>query len=115
MRDFRKDTADRRALPQRKDQQRFSCPARGFEAKGLSVTSKSSASATAERLRHRRPFALVLAASLLLAVAQPLMSGFFDERGTFDVFFSLLIITVLVLVFEQREHRRVAFSLGRTK
>jgi len=55
---------------------------------------------------------VVLAASLLLAVAQPLLSGLFDERGTFDVFFSLLIGTVLVLVFEQREHRRVAFSLG---
>ena len=76
------------------------------------MTGKSTASTTAEPLRRRWPFAVVLAASLLLAVAQPLMSGLFDERGTFDVFLSLLIVTVLVLVFEQKEHRRVAFSLG---
>jgi len=55
---------------------------------------------------------MVLVAALLLAVAQPLMSGLFGERGTFDFFFSLLIVTVLMLVFEQREYRRVAFSLG---
>ena len=51
-------------------------------------------------------------ASLLLAVAQPLTSGLFEEEGSFDVFFSLLIAAVLLLVFEEREHRRVAFSLG---
>ena len=49
-----------------------------------------------------------LAASLLLAVAQPLTSGLFDEQGSFDVFFSLLIVAVLLLVFEEREHRRIA-------
>ena len=65
-----------------------------------------------QTLRHRWPFAVVLVASLLLAVAQPLMSRRFDERGSFDFFFSLLIVTVLLLVFEQREHRRIAFSLG---
>ncbi len=43
---------------------------------------------------------MVLAASLLLAVAQPLTSGLFDEQGSFNVFFSLLIIAVLMLVFE---------------
>lgn len=76
------------------------------------MSRKSALSTTVEPLRQRWPFAMVLAAVLLLAVAQPLMSGLFDEQGTFDVFFSLLIITVLVLVFEQREFRRVAFSLG---
>ena len=55
---------------------------------------------------------MVLAASLLLAVAQPLMSGLFDEEGSFDVFFSLLLVAVLLLVFEERRHRRIAFVLG---
>jgi hypothetical protein len=63
-------------------------------------------------IRHRWRFAMVLAASLLLAVAQPLTSGLFDDQGSFDVFFSLLIVAVLLLVFEEREHRRAAFSLG---
>ena len=63
-------------------------------------------------IRHRWRFAVVLAASLLLAVAQPLTSGRLDEQGSFDVFFSLLIVAVLLLVFEEREHRRIAFSLG---
>lgn len=62
---------------------------------------------------HRRwRFATVLLASLLLAVAQPLASGLLDEQGSFDVFFSLLIAAVLLLVFDEREHRRVALSLG---
>ena len=55
-----------------------------------------------QTLRHRWRFALVLLASLLLAVAQPLTAGVFGERGSFDVFFSLLIVAVLVLVFEER-------------
>jgi voltage-gated potassium channel len=63
-------------------------------------------------IRQRWRFAVVLLASLLLAVAQPLTSGLFDERGCFDIFFSLLIAAVLLLVFEEREHRRVAFSLA---
>jgi hypothetical protein len=54
----------------------------------------------------------VLLASLLLVVAQPLTSGLFAGEGSFDVFFSLLIIAVLLLVFEEREHRRIAISLG---
>ncbi len=61
---------------------------------------------------HRWRFAVVLVASLLLAVAQPLTSGLFDARGSFDVFFSLLIVAVLWLVFEEKEHRRIAMSLG---
>jgi voltage-gated potassium channel len=63
-------------------------------------------------IRHRWRFAVVLLASLLLAVGQPLTSGLFDQQGSFDVFFSLLIGAVLLLVFEEREHRRTAFSLG---
>lgn len=76
------------------------------------MTRKSDSSTAVNRLRHRWPFAVVLVASLLLAAAQPLLSTLFNERAAFDVLFSLLIVTVLVLVLEQREHRRVAFSLG---
>jgi voltage-gated potassium channel len=61
---------------------------------------------------HRWRFAVVLVASLLLVVAQPIMSGLFDNQVSFDVFFSLLIIAVLLLAFEEREHRRIAISLG---
>jgi hypothetical protein len=61
---------------------------------------------------HRWRFAVVLAAALLLAVAQPLTSGLFDEQGSFDVLFSLLIVAVSLLVFEEREHRRIALLLG---
>jgi peptidoglycan/LPS O-acetylase OafA/YrhL len=63
-------------------------------------------------IRQRWRFAVVLLASLLLAVAQPLTSGLFDDQGSFDVFFSLLIGAVLLLVFEEREHRKIALSLG---
>lgn len=62
--------------------------------------------------RQRWRFGVVLAAALLLAVAQPLLAGPLDEQGSFDVFFSLLIVAVLVMVFEERELRRTAFSLG---
>jgi hypothetical protein len=65
-----------------------------------------------ETIRHRWRFVVVLLASLLLAAAQPLTAGLFGEQGTFDVCFSLLIVAVLVLVFEEREHRRLAVSLG---
>jgi len=74
--------------------------------------SDEPGSAAAAAIRHRWRFAVVLAASLLLAVAQPLTSGLFGEEGSFDVFFSLLIVAVLLLVFEEREHRRIAVSLG---
>jgi voltage-gated potassium channel len=63
-------------------------------------------------IRHRWRFAVVLAAALLLAVAQPLTAGLFDEEGSFDVFFSLLIAAVVLLVFEEKEHRKIALSLG---
>ena len=75
-------------------------------------SEKSVLPTTRETIRHRWRFAVVLLASLLLAVAQPLMSGLFDEQGSFDVFFSLLIVAVLLLVFEEKEHRRIAISLG---
>jgi voltage-gated potassium channel len=65
-----------------------------------------------DTIRHRWRFGVVLVASLLLAVAQPLMSGLFDDEGCFDIFFSLLIAAVLLLVFKEKEHRRIAFSLG---
>ncbi len=62
---------------------------------------------------HQRwRFAMVLAASLLLAVAHPLTSGLFGDEGSFDVFFSLLIGAVMLLVLEEREHRITAISLG---
>ena len=38
--------------------------------------------------------------------------GFFGEEGSFDVFFSLLIGAVMLLVLEEREHRITAISLG---
>ncbi len=68
--------------------------------------------ATAEKIRHRWRFAIVFAASLLFAVAQPLTSGLLDTEKSYDFFFSLLIGAVLLLVFEEREHRRIALSLG---
>jgi voltage-gated potassium channel len=76
------------------------------------MTGKPESPAESTTLRHRWRFAVVLLASLLLAVAQPLTAGLVDEEGAFDVFFSLLIIAVLLLVFEEREHRRTAVSLG---
>ena len=75
--------------------------------------ARTSAAPTApETIRHRWRFAVVLLASLLLAVAQPLTSGLFGDQGSFDIFFSLLICAVLLLVFEEREHRRIAISFG---
>lgn len=63
-------------------------------------------------ISDRWRFAIVLVASLLLAVGQPLTSGMFDEESSFDVFFSLLIVAVLLLIFDQKEHRRIAIWLG---
>jgi hypothetical protein len=68
--------------------------------------------AAPQTIHHRWRFGVVLLASLLLAVAQPLMSGLFNDESSFDVFFSVLIVAVLLLVFDEREHRRIAFSLG---
>ena len=76
------------------------------------MAGKRRATTALATIRHRWRFALVLLAALLLAVAQPLLSGLFDDESSFDVFFSLLIGTVLLLVFEEREHRKIAISLG---
>jgi voltage-gated potassium channel len=76
------------------------------------MSKESSPTTALGSIHHRWRFAVVLAASLLLAVAQPLTAGLLDERGSFDVFSSLLIVAVLFLVFEEKEHRKVAFSLG---
>ena len=48
-----------------------------------------------QTLRHRWRFAPLLAASLLFAVAQPLMSRLVDEQNSFDVLSSLLILAVI--------------------
>ena len=69
-------------------------------------------SKTNATIRQRWRFAIVLAASLLLAVAQPLASGLLGDEGSFDVFFSLLIGAVMLLVLEEREHRRTAVTFG---
>jgi len=76
------------------------------------MTRECESTTAAETVRHRWRFGVVLAAALLLAVAQPLMAGLFDEQGSFDVFFSLLIVAVLLMVFEEVELRRTAFSVG---
>jgi hypothetical protein len=83
---------------------------RSIKARGM--TQITGLPAAPETTGRRWRFAVVLTASLLLAVAQPLTSGLFDEQGSFDVFFSLLIVAVSLLVFEEREHRRIALSLG---
>jgi voltage-gated potassium channel len=75
--------------------------------------SGNTGSSTAPAATHHRwRFTIVLLAALLFAVAQPLAAGVFDQQGSFDIFFSLLIIAVLLLVFEEKRHRRVAISLG---
>ena len=63
-------------------------------------------------IRQRWRFAIVLAASLLLAVAQPIASGLFGDEGSFEAFFSLLIGAVMLLVLEERQHRRTAVAFG---
>jgi voltage-gated potassium channel len=71
------------------------------------MDAQSGPTTAPSRIHHRWRFGVVLVASLLLAVAQPLTSSLFEQRGSFDVFFSLLIAAVLLLVFEEREHRRI--------
>ena len=62
------------------------------------MVDKMGQPAASDPLGHRWRFAVVLLASLLLAVAQPLLSRLLGEQGSFDVFFSLLIAAVLLLV-----------------
>jgi voltage-gated potassium channel len=61
---------------------------------------------------HRYRYAMVLVASLLLVLAQPLLSGLIGEDYSFDALFSLLIAAVLLQVFEEKEQRWIAVSLG---
>lgn len=56
--------------------------------------------------RWRFPFVIV--AALLLTVAHPLSKGLSAGQATFDILCSLLIMTVMVLVFEEQRHRRMA-------
>lgn len=62
-------------------------------------------------VRYHWRFGLVLCATLLLAVAQPLTAGIFGDEGSFDVFFSLLIAAVLLVVLEQPGLRITAASI----
>jgi voltage-gated potassium channel len=63
--------------------------------------------------RYRRwRFSVVLLATLLLVVFQPIVSGLVDERSSFDVFFSLLIGAVLLSLFEEKQHRITALALA---
>lgn len=61
---------------------------------------------------RRWRFGVVLVAALLLVVVQPVLSGFVDEQGSFDVLFSLLIVAVLLSLFEEREHRILGMVLA---
>lgn len=61
---------------------------------------------------HRYRYAVVLAATLLLALTQPLLSELLGEERSFDLLFSLLIVAVLLQVFEEKSVRRMALSLG---
>jgi hypothetical protein len=65
-------------------------------------------------IRHRWGFAAVLVASLLFAVIQPLTAGLVDQRSSFNGFFSLLLIAVLVLVFDHPKQRTAALVLSLT-
>jgi hypothetical protein len=51
---------------------------------------------------HRYRYAVVLAATLLLALAQPLLSELMGEERSFDLLFSLLIAAVLLQVLRRR-------------
>jgi hypothetical protein len=64
----------------------------------------SSPPTAAETACHRWRFSIVLSASLSLAVVQPLTSGRFGDQGSFDIFFSLLIGAVLLLVPKRSKH-----------
>lgn len=76
------------------------------------MSSPQAPVAAAPRSRLRWRFALVLVASLLLAVAQPLVAKMFGDQWSFDAFFAGLIGAVLLLVFEEQRHRAIAVSLG---
>jgi voltage-gated potassium channel len=76
------------------------------------MTDDDRATPVADSKAHRWRFVAVLVASLLLAVAQPVTCGLLDQESSFDIFFSLLVIAVLFLVFEDKGLRRTAMALG---
>jgi hypothetical protein len=61
---------------------------------------------------HPWRFGVVLVAALFLVVVQPVLSGFIDERGSFDALFSLLIFAVFLSLFQEREHRLLGTGLA---
>lgn len=74
----------------------------------------SNAIAASGGILTRWRFAIVLAASLLLVVGHPLATDLLDDQGAFDAGVSLLIMSVIVLVFEERRRRIIAVALGLT-
>ncbi len=76
------------------------------------MTNRSHSDSPAQTVLHRWRFGVVLSAALLLTVAQPMLAVLSEEQGSFEVFFSVLIVAVLLMVFEERDLRRTAFSLG---
>jgi hypothetical protein len=68
------------------------------------MSGTSNPPTAAEIACHRWRFAVVLSASLLLAVVQPLTLGRFGDQGPFDIFFSLLIGAVLLLLPTRSKH-----------
>ena len=72
------------------------------------------APATSPAPDRRWRFAVVLTASLALVIAQPLIAGLLGAQWAFDLLFSLLILAVLLLVFDDRRHRKIAVAFGLT-
>ena len=60
---------------------------------------------------HRWRFGVMLLAAVLVAVVQPLVSGG-DDRRSFDVFLSVLIVAVSLSLLEEKGHRRKAVALA---
>ena len=63
-------------------------------------------------LLYRWRYLLVFIAALLLIVVQPILFGIRANQLIFDSFYTLLILAVLLLLFEEREHRVLAFFLA---
>jgi len=67
---------------------------------------------TVKDRRYQWRFGPVVIASLLLALLRPGLARLIGDRPSFDLLFSLLIVTVLVLLLDQRRHRKTATALG---
>jgi hypothetical protein len=76
------------------------------------AATASSDDGASDGILRRWRFAIVLVSSLVLVVGQPIAAGLFDEQGSFDLAVSLLIMAVMLLAFEEREHRRIGMLLG---